>query len=507
MKKIFYLIAVSLCAGMVSCKGYLDINTDPNSPDPQSITNSMIFPGAEMNVTASYNNLLHSFAGYHVQYFAQDFGTSNYMDFSKFNMSAARYGSIYTQLYQRGLNNFQTIAVRSKATEEWGSFLAATCMRAFIYQILVDANGEVPYSEALNSANLTPKYDEGIDVYKGLIAELNEALSHVDGSESVCTNFLFPGKTSAAWIPFAKALKLKLYMRMGAGDMDEYKKDLKALVAEADFPESDVAYVGCWGTASGQENPFYAEEFSTSGGSTQVNLCANIAIVGTMQIKDAEGEVVYQDGRLPMFFEPNANGDFTGAISGSNFSTSNSYKQSYWCRPVASYDMPAYLLTCGEVELFLAEYEQRYGSASVAKDHYEAAVRASFATADADGAEEAIAFRPYDAANWRQVIGVEKWVSLCGVSAFEAWCEARRLGYPAFNEKVQGTDLYNDADDSSYAPQKYVPGTFYTPINVYNQIGANTLIQRYPYAEQSANRNPNAPEFPGMTTPVFWAAK
>ena len=102
-------------------------------------------------------------------------------------------------------------------------------------QALVDCYGEVPYTEALDVNNATPHYDSGETIYKGIIAEINDALSRAKATDRVCTNFLFPGQTADPWIKFANALKLKLYSRMGGSDgeiaalLDESrKKNLRA---------------------------------------------------------------------------------------------------------------------------------------------------------------------------------------------------------------------------------------------------------------------------------------
>ena len=94
-------------------------------------------------------------------------------------------------------------------------------------------------------------------------------------------------------------------------------------------------------------------------------------------------------------------------------------------------------------------------------------------------------------------------MALAGVNTFESWCEIRRLDYPAFGN-VSGSDMYDLQKDASFAPDKYVPGTLYTPIQVFGEVGANKLLERWPYAESSAARNGNAPAFPGYTNPVFW---
>ena len=90
-----------------------------------------------------------------------------------------------------------------------------------------------------------------------------------------------------------------------------------------------------------------------------------------------------------------------------------------------------------------------------------------------------------------------------GTESFEGWCEARRLDYPAFGT-VKGSQMYDMQYDSSYKPQLYQPGTFYTPIQVFDKVGENHLLERWIYAESSSARNNNTPEFPGYTAPVFW---
>ncbi len=501
MKKFAFIFTIALGMLTTSCDSYLDINQDPNSPAEANMTTDIMFPAAEMNLASTYGDFYRITGGYFAQYYSHAFGTSNYVDYSQFKMSATRSSTDYTQLNQRSLKNLNTICQLAENDEEWGTFLAAKTLKAFIYQMMVDAYGEVPYSEAFDASNATPKYDQGADIYAGVLAELDEALSKASAGDKVATNFLLPGKNAGAWIQLANAVKLKMLTReSGVADVNS---QIAALVSANNFPAGDVAWEGCWSNESGSLSPFYAEEFSTAWGSTQINVVANIAIIGTMQQKNAEGDVVFEDGRLAAFFEPNSSGVYTGGISGSNFSTSDSYKSGYWCRPVASYDMPVYLITRSEVEFFIAEYYAKAGNAAQAKAHYEAAIEASFATAGVAGAAETIAKFPYDQANYKKCIGVSKWIALAGVNTFEGWCEARRLDFPAFGS-VQGTQMYNEQSDASYHPELYVPGTFYTPIKVEDKLGANKLLERWPYPESSSARNSNSPEFPGYATPVFW---
>ena len=494
MKKILLTGVVALSLSLGACDSYLDINTNPNSPAVGNLSPDLIFPGAEMAFANSYSDYFRITGGYFAQHYSQYFGTSNYMDYSQFMQSAVRSSSTYTNLTTRTLQNLSTVIALAKESEANGTVLAATVIRAVTYQAMVDCYGEIPYSEALDISNISPKYDDGKDIYAGIIAELDEAVANVNGLESVCTNFLLPGARASEWVKLANAIKLRLLMR--ESNAVDVKSQLDALVKENNFPSGDVAWTGCWKNESGQANPYYQEEFATYFGSTQQNVILNLALLTTMNASD--------DARLRAFFNPNIDkSEYTGGISGTNFSTTSSYKANYWCRPNMAYDSPVYLITRSEIEFFLAEYEARYGSAANAEEHYKAAIQASFDSAGVSGIETVLEAYPWNQSNWAECIGIQKWVALSGTNNYEAWCELRRLKYPAFGT-VTGADLYNVVTDD-YQPGLLEPGTLYTPIQVNGLLGNNKLLQRWPYPEASANRNSNVPDYKGDGTPVFWA--
>lgn len=491
MRKILMICIVALGLIINSCDNYLDINQDPNSPAEGNMTSSMIFPAAEMHLSASYGYILRLTGGYYAQHYAHQFGVNNWMDASRFIMSATRSSGTYLQLTSGCLNNLEFIRKMCINNEDWGTYLAATTLRAFAYQVLVDCYGEVPYKEALNSSILSPRYDEGVIVYKGILAELDDALGRVSGSEVVATNFLFPSATVGKWIQFANALKLRILMRMS--NVQNVHSQLVSLIAENNFPTEDICFANCWANESGKANPFYWEELSLTSG-TQKNVILNIALWKTMESA--------KDARLGAFFSKNSNGEYAGGVSGTNFSLSSSFPATYWSRPADKYNTPVYLISLAETYFFLSEYEARYGSIAKAEEYYKKAIEASFTTAGVSGFESVLEAYPWDSSNYQKVIGIQKWVALSGINSFEAWCELRRLGYPAFGN-VTGYDL---TDENSYFDTTlYVPGTLYTPIACNASLGNNRVLQRFPYAESSANRNENTPVYPGDTSPIFWA--
>ena len=494
-------MVAAFALSLASCDDYLDINNDPNAPSEDGLNTSLLLPAMEMNLAASYGNFLRIIGGYYSEQYAQSFGTSNYLSYSQFEMSATRSSALgYTQLYQRVVSSSVTVKNLAEKNNEWGTYLAATVLKAYACAAMVDCYDSIPYTESI--AGVTqPKYDDGLTVYNGVIAEIDAALAKVSPNDDVATNFLFPHQKADKWIRFANALKLKLYSRIS--NVDNSVSSKIAELINSDLPTADVAIKDCWTSSSGSENPYFAEEFATNFGATQVNVVANITVIGTMQQSD------YTDPRLAAFFLPNDEGIYRGAVSGSNFSGfTGVFGGSSFNRPNVNYDTPLSLISLSEIEFFKAEYYARSGNHAEAKTSYENAIKESFKSAGVSGAEANIAKFPYDQSNWQKSIGVAKWLALSGVDNFEAWCEVRRLRYPAFNPQVSGNDLCQDAT-KTYAPEKYVPGTLYTPIMVYSQVGANSLLERLPHAEASSTRNQNCPKGSKAiyTMPVFWAKK
>lgn len=496
MKK-YILVALfsTLLLGLNGCKDYMDINYDPNSPAEENLTSDMIIPGAEMNIAATYSYTMHILGAYNAQYYAQQFGTPNYVKYSQFEVSAENGSGAYRQLFQRALSNLNSAKKKAEANADNGVLLQVAVLRAFAFQLLVDAFGEVPYTEAFDPANMAPKYDEGRAVYDGLIKELDDALARIQGGEAVSTSFIIPSKSVAEWVKFAKAEKLKLLSRISNVDAS-VATQIQAIIDENDLPAGDVEIAGCWANANGQANPFFSEERATWGRVTH-NIIANLALVNTLQTD------VYVDPRLAAWILPNKDGKFQGSISGTNLSTvEDKYADAkVWCELVLDYNTPVILISRAEIDFFIAEHFARKNDAAKAGAAYAAAIEASFATAGVSGAAAHIAAHPFNQASWKESIGVEKWKALAGINGFEGFTEARRLDFPKFGT-VKGSDMYGGSGALDLS--LYQPGTLYTPFQVFNQVGDNHILERFPYPEISTARNSNAPKFPGYLEPIFW---
>ena len=101
-------------------------------------------------------------------------------------------------------------------------------MKGLYYQLYTDTFGMVPYSEASNPDILLPVYDNQKDIYAGIIAELDEAISLIgsssvtgEGVEKLAENDLFFNGDMQSWKQLANSLKLRLALRAhGASGAD-----------------------------------------------------------------------------------------------------------------------------------------------------------------------------------------------------------------------------------------------------------------------------------------------
>ena len=497
MKKSIISSMIIGALAFTSCNDYLDINTNPSSPSESQLSNDLIYPAVEMAYAANVGDYLRSCAGYLAQFYAQNFGTSNYVVFTQFQPTQARTSTFYTQFNLRVINNANIVKTKAAAENDWATYLAATVMMASSYQNLIDMYGETPYSEALDMSNVMPKFDSGEEVYAGILNDLDEAISKAsdNASQATATSFLIPGGKASDWIKVANALKLKIMMR--EHNVVNVSSALSSLINENNFPTADVEWAGCWANSSEKANPFYSEEFADWG--SQKNAVLNCAVEVTMN--------AYGDARLPVYFTRSSyDGQVHGSVSGTNMNGAAApySTTAYWSRPNMAYDTPVSFISLAEIEFFLAEY---YAESNISEGaaHYEAAVKASYASAGVSGAEAAIAAYPFDSSNWKRSLGVQKWVHLSGVNTFEGWCELRRLKYPSFDNSVKGVDMYPGTTGCTVDVSILTPGCLYTPYQVYDEVGDNHLAERFPYSTAAADTNDNTPEFPGFLSPIFWA--
>lgn len=527
MKKIIAIFLTLSVLSLTSCQEWLDINVNPNSVS--SVENGLILPAVELNLMNNYGLYGHLVGSYLSEQYAVKPGGPNALAMAQWltqegGALASNANRIYQFSYVRIINNAKAIREQATENEAWGDYLAATVYRAMAYQMLVDTFGETPYSEAENTGITAPKYDDGKDVYAGIIADLDEALGKVTGSELVSDNMLFGGSSDVNnYIRLANSIKLRVLMRESR--KVDVKSALDALVAKDNFIKSDVKFVSSLFTnEAGHDNPLF-EQFVRGAGN--INSGRSQDLAGHMAVISAMNEV--DDPRVAAKFTPSvASGAYEGGFIDTQYSieiTAGYASENSYSEPVLKFNTPVYLMTVAEVNFFLAEYYASISpDAAKAKSYYEKAIDASFATEGVTGSAALYADGEkyaWNAAKADELIGVQKWIALANINGFESWCELRRLGYPAFNAKngkavyAAWTDQAKANKDNSVNPVTptaealvgagvYEYGKLITPQSLV-ELADNTLIGCLLYPQSSTSTNANVPQQKAKGSKVFWA--
>jgi len=114
--------------------------------------------------------------------------------------------------------NYNTDPKTSAAASADGSnanqIAVAKIVKAYLYWILTDSWGDIPYSQALlGAANLNPKFDKQEDIYFGMLKELKDAESGFDALAPAKGDILYNGNINA-WKKFANSLRMLISLRM-----------------------------------------------------------------------------------------------------------------------------------------------------------------------------------------------------------------------------------------------------------------------------------------------------
>ncbi len=212
MKIYQYIKGASLSLALLTAtaceKDFEDINSNPNQPE--QVSADLLLPDIirrsvnEMSgETWNYGNIL-------MQYTSKiQFTNEDRYDWGPRNDP---WSAFYDEL--RDLNNMVEIATENEQNNTLG---IALVMKSWMYHILTDAYGDIPYSEATkgkSDANYFPAYNPQEEVYQGITADLEQANNLLGTSnEQVNGDILYDGDLSK-WKKFANSLQLRIDMRL-----------------------------------------------------------------------------------------------------------------------------------------------------------------------------------------------------------------------------------------------------------------------------------------------------
>lgn len=307
-------------------------------------------------------------------------------------------------------------------------------MSIYAWSNLVETYGDMPYTKALDYKNPTPAYDDGLIIYKDLIARLDAALAKMDpataGMSSGYDN-IFGGTPAGTvkWIKFGNSLKLRMGIMLA--DLDAlYAKTVIESAAPKVFVSGDkiaLAYL----TASPNQNPIYTE-LVVSGRSDFV-ITSNL--IDAMQPTVPASTILNVSAADPRlkFYASTVGSAFIGGKQGSP----NSYDAFSHVNPaLLTATREVVIMDYAETEFLLAEAAARgFVVGGTAETHYNNAITASItywggtaADATAYLAQPTVAYTTA-VGTYQQKIGTQAWLAYFE-RGFTAWTTFRRLDFP-----------------------------------------------------------------------------
>lgn len=481
-----------------SCE--LDINDDPSYPDSGAISADLVFPNAQLGLVATISDNMFNYAGFFAQYFNQLPESQQFDAISenRINVSDQVFDGAYRTLYSGVLADLEDVKKKTNSTAD---LLAVAVLRTMSFQLLVDNTDKTPYIESLGGSEVpNPKYDDGDVVYKGVLAELDEALlAYKTNSELMTVTDMMFGKNMTQWVGLANAVKLRMYMRMYEKD-NSVKDKIVALVNDNDFFIGDAA-LDIFADVPGNRSPFYASYYELG----QANHCASYPIIQYMLHTD--------DPRIAYAYDKTAaDGKYVGEIPGAknvtkewvgseNWKNKNVSNVNFKLHNGTGATRPGIIFTQANLQFLIAEAKLRFlNDEAGAKVAYEEAIKADFAFKGFDGVETYLAgeYVNFDLAeNKLELIYMQKWAAFCYTDHMEAWSEIRRTDVPKLSTK-DGKSIFE-------TPSIYTPGELIEPVR--NSIVGGGLVKRLPYSYKSYTINQNAPEAVEINVPVWWDVK
>jgi hypothetical protein len=455
LKNIFTLALSGLLIFGGCSDSFFDINKSPNVPS--EVTPEFALPSAIASSAFTIGGYYQALGGFWSQHYAQSPAASQWLDWESYNLTEGDFDRQFQLLYSGALLDYEYIRGITLEAENWSYYAIATLMQAYTFQVLADLYDKIPFTEALQGTEfLQPKYDDGQDVYEALITRIDDAISYDFGARTSVVpgedDLVFQGDMDK-WIQFGNTLKLKLMLRFVNVDANKYKSEILALLAEADFLDTDATVTAYRSDETGY-NPFYNTFLDRLTG----NIVANKTLFDFLDANsDDRKEVLFNPSKTGSTYNSVATGtakDISGTID--NYATPN-----------ISPTYPVYFFTQEEVLFLIAEAQQRYGSATDAANTFATAVAASFDNLGATPVTYSYA--------GLQSIFEQKWIAAVNKRAIESFFDYNRTGYPDFFT-VSPTSVFT----------------------------GNARPKRLFYPQSERNSNPNTPAKVALTEPVWW---
>ncbi|MBZ9628234.1 SusD/RagB family nutrient-binding outer membrane lipoprotein [Psychroflexus sp. CAK1W] len=264
--KYFIILAVGLLT-LHSCETVeLDKKDNPNALSPSQADINLTM-NAILVRTGSFTNTIGSY-GSRFTRIRNMFGV-NYQNV----FSPATFDGVWNQAYADIMNDIRAMNAQIEGLD--GEFekhrAVGEVIEAYLIVTLVDYFGSIPYSEALDTSNLTPQVDEGSAVYQAALDLLDDAIVKFQQDTTVdLANDFYYDNDYGKWVKLANTLKMKIYIQqrlVNPSAIDSFD----AIATTGNYIQEGEDFVFNWGSTLDNPNsrhPLYNAQYAPGGPAT-----------------------------------------------------------------------------------------------------------------------------------------------------------------------------------------------------------------------------------------------
>jgi len=424
-------------------------NENPNQPtsaDP----NSLLANGQrDIHYNVYDDDMPGSDASLYGQYTTQNFYPDRY----------ASIGYVWSDVYSalNDLEEAKKISREGDVSNAANLEAVAIITQAWTFQILTDAYGSIPFTEALKgSENPSPSYTPQPDIYPALVDSLDKALNTMNpGGEVPSGDLVYSGNMSA-YEKLANGLKLRIAIRMSDRNSEMAETIISDVLGAGTTLQSndDNAYFQ-FATDATHRNTFYENRFVLGRDDYDMSK----RFIEAMQQYDAA-----DDPRLDAYAEQTSDssppcedgsGEYAGfpfeleqaaaqSIQGSRPTCNASRPEAWWLAgPSGQGDAYSPIMYHDEVLFIKAEAAEKGYIDGNPEDYLAQAIEASIdfygEETEADIAGDDAQAQAYVGAvvdeysnasgeEWRDILGEQKWIAFY-LHNIQGWITWRRFDF------------------------------------------------------------------------------
>ncbi|MBE7173877.1 MAG: SusD/RagB family nutrient-binding outer membrane lipoprotein [Williamsia sp.] len=221
-KPILFLSGLLLLT-ITSCKKFIDINRDPNNPTTPVLT--LLLPSTQVSLAGNMNGV--------------NEGATTVMQqlvstIDRYQQTGASFNGSWNGFYTQTIPDIQTVIRQGTQQQQWGFVAVAKLEKAYLYSMLVDLWGDVPYTQASKGSEVpSPALENGAAIYDSIFNLIDGALADMDKGFAIAptsSDVIYAGSADK-WKRMANSLKLKLFNQIRLADPARAAAGIKALIA------------------------------------------------------------------------------------------------------------------------------------------------------------------------------------------------------------------------------------------------------------------------------------